>query len=164
MSEPLKTCSIISRGTISTAGCLDLQKYAYGSDNERGKRLSILFYPMCFLSLCAWFKACDHYEKRRGCINIIFDWTFWLSEALSCILTWIVLTSDAAFIDSLSRPHLVNQSPSNGRTGSMKCRRGRLMCFPALVVYVVLLSTGFIPGCTNVSMLEFGKEDGNCRV
>ena len=28
-----ETCSIISRGTTSTAGCLDLLKYAYGSDN-----------------------------------------------------------------------------------------------------------------------------------
>ena len=36
INEPVfEICSIISRGTISAAGCLDLHKYAHGSDNER---------------------------------------------------------------------------------------------------------------------------------
>lgn len=36
--QVFEICSIISRGTISMAGCLDLQKYAHGAGNEREKR------------------------------------------------------------------------------------------------------------------------------
>lgn len=43
MSEQVfETCSIISGGTISTAGCLDLPKYAHGSDNEREREAGAL--------------------------------------------------------------------------------------------------------------------------
>lgn len=38
--QVFEMCSIISRGTVSTAGCLDLQKYADVSDDDRAKRSS----------------------------------------------------------------------------------------------------------------------------
>lgn len=84
--------SIISRGSISTAGCLDLQKYAYSSHNEREKRGVRAFNPcstmwskihrcnsfLCVNDLKSLFSLWREIEacgiKSRVSLTVIYLW------------------------------------------------------------------------------------------